>query len=243
VKSKVSVQKMIRSSTGHEVAAVDGASIRLVSTARLPTRFGEFQLSGYRSLISNEEFLALHTGELRPDLDTPVRIHSQCLTSEAFGSLRCDCAAQLQGAMSVIQQEKCGVIVYQFQEGRGIGILNKIRAYALQDGGADTVEANQHLGFLPDLRVFWQCAEVLLHLNVRRIRLISNNPEKIEALSRAGLELVERIPLSIRIPDQALSYLQTKKEKLGHLTLDCAPLGYAAEIELGTLKGKSQLEK
>lgn len=199
--------------------AMDSASIRLVSTARLPTRFGEFRLSGYQSLISDEEFLALHTGELRPDLDTPVRIHSQCLTGEAFGSTRCDCAAQLHGALGVIQQEKRGVVVYQFQEGRGIGILNKIRAYALQDDGADTVEANQSLGFLPDLRVFWQCAEVLLHLNVRRIRLISNNPEKIEALSRAGLEVVERIPLSIRVPEQALRYLQTKKEKLGHLLL------------------------
>jgi len=198
---------------------MDSASIRLVSTARLPTRFGEFRLSGYQSLISDEEFLALHTGELRPDLDTPVRIHSQCLTGEAFGSTRCDCAAQLHGALGVIQQEKRGVVVYQFQEGRGIGILNKIRAYALQDDGADTVEANQSLGFLPDLRVFWQCAEVLLHLNVRRIRLISNNPEKIEALSRAGLEVVERIPLSIRVPEQALRYLQTKKEKLGHLLL------------------------
>jgi 3,4-dihydroxy 2-butanone 4-phosphate synthase/GTP cyclohydrolase II len=198
---------------------MDTPSIRLVSTARLPTRFGEFQLSGYQSLISDEEFLALHTGELRPDLDTPVRIHSQCLTGEAFGSMRCDCAQQLHGALGVIQQEKRGVIVYQFQEGRGIGILNKIRAYALQDDGADTVEANQSLGFSPDLRVFWQCAEVLLHLNVRRIRLISNNPEKIEALSRAGLEVVERIPLSIRVPEQALRYLQTKREKLGHLLL------------------------
>jgi GTP cyclohydrolase II len=120
----------------------------------------------------------------------------------------------------LIQNEKRGVIVYQFQEGRGIGILNKIRAYALQEAGADTVEANQHLGFLPDLRVFSQCAEVLLHLNVRRVRLISNNPEKIAAVSKAGLEIVERIPLSTPITDEARRYLQTKKEKLGHLLFE-----------------------
>lgn len=218
--AKASAYHMIEGATRHEQAAAGAASIRLISTAHLPTRFGDFLLSGYRSQISNEEFLALHTGDLHPDLDTIVRIHSQCLTSEVFGSTACDCAAQLHGAMDLIQQEKRGVIVYQFQEGRGIGILNKIRAYALQDAGADTVEANQHLGFLPDLRVFWQCAEVLLHLNVRRIRLISNNPEKIKALSRAGLEIVERIPLSIRITDDARRYLQTKKEKLGHLLLE-----------------------
>jgi 3,4-dihydroxy 2-butanone 4-phosphate synthase/GTP cyclohydrolase II len=220
MEAKASIQRVTERSTCHEHVAGDTVSIRLVCTTRLPTQFGEFQLSGYQSLISNEEFLALHTGVLRPDFDTPVRIHSQCLTSETFGSTRCDCAAQLHGAMSVIQEEKRGVIVYQFQEGRGIGILNKIRAYALQDDGADTVEANQHLGFLPDLRVFWQCAEVLLHLNVRRIRLISNNPEKIEALSRAGFELVERIPLSIKVSDQARRYLRTKREKLGHLLLE-----------------------
>lgn len=233
MKARPSIQRVTVRKTCHKYATGGIASIRLVCSARLPTQFGEFQLSGFQSLISNEEFLALHMGELRPDFDTPVRIHSQCLTGEAFGSTRCDCAAQLLGAMSVIQQEKCGVIVYQFQEGRGIGILNKIRAYALQDDGADTVEANQHLGFPPDLRVFWQCAEVLLHLNVRRVRLISNNPKKIEALSQAGLDLVERIPLSIKVPDQALRYLQTKREKLGHLLLEPLSTDRSTDHELG----------
>jgi 3,4-dihydroxy 2-butanone 4-phosphate synthase/GTP cyclohydrolase II len=193
-----------------------GSIVERIAEARLPTRYGIFQLTGYCARPSGEEFVALHVGRLSPNVPVLVRIHSQCLTSESFGSIRCDCAAQLQGAMEVIQREGLGVIVYQFQEGRGIGIINKIRAYGLQDTGADTVEANESLGFSADLRVFEECAEVLRDLNVRNIRLISNNPAKLKALSAAGFSVVERVSLPIRVASEALRYLETKREKLGH---------------------------
>jgi GTP cyclohydrolase II len=169
-------------------------------------------------MTTNEEFVALYVGDLQPDRPALVRIHSQCLTGEAFGSMRCDCGAQLKAAMRLIQREGCGAIVYQFQEARGVGILNKIRAYALQDEGADTVEANQYLGLPVDKRVFGQCAHVLLALNLRRVRVISNNPQKLDAMRGAGMEIVERIPLSLRVPASALRYMRTKEKKLGHLS-------------------------
>jgi GTP cyclohydrolase II len=193
------------------------ATVASIGFAELPNDFGNFRIAGYKSLVSTDEFVALWTGDLRPDVDTLVRIHSQCLTSEVFGSLRCDCANQLKATMDLIAREGLGVIVYQFQEGRGIGILNKIRAYALQDGGADTVEANQRLGFPPDLRTFQQCAEILSDLNLRRVRMVSNNPHKIAAVRDAGLEIVERVRLPIEISTVAAQYLRTKQEKLGHL--------------------------
>ncbi len=198
---------------GPEPATV---SVVRVGAARLPTSFGEFQVTGYRSRTSSEEFVALHLGDLGPDTPTLVRIHSQCLTSESFGSVRCDCNAQLEAAMHLIQHEGIGVIVYQFQEGRGIGILSKIRAYALQDAGADTVEANEILGFPADLRVFDECAAVLRDLNVRQVRLISNNPAKMAALSAAGIRVLDRVSLSVPVHKEALPYLKAKKQKLGH---------------------------
>lgn len=195
----------------------DALTVERVATARLPTEIGEFNITGYRSLISKEEFVALHKGELRPDVPTLVRIHSQCLTGDAFGSLKCDCGPQLERAMELIEQEGRGAIVYQMQEGRGIGIINKIRAYALQDEGADTVEANEKLGLAVDLREYKQCAEILIDLGLCKVRLMSNNPLKLQAMRDAGLEIVERVAIEVETPDAARRYMQTKKRKLGHL--------------------------
>ncbi len=192
-------------------------TVERVAEARLPTDFGEFRIIGYRSLTSNEEFVVLVQGELRKDRASLVRIHSQCLTGDAFGSTKCDCGQQLREAMELIEQEGSGVIVYQQQEGRGIGIINKIRAYALQDEGADTIEANEKLGLAVDLRCYEQCAEILRQLGVTNVRLMSNNPEKIRALEEMGLKVVERISLVTPPTAAARSYLRTKKERMGHL--------------------------
>jgi 3,4-dihydroxy 2-butanone 4-phosphate synthase/GTP cyclohydrolase II len=201
----------------------DATSVAAVCSARLPTRFGEFTVSGYRSLHSDEEFVAVWTGALRADVATLVRIHSQCLTGEVFGSLRCDCASQLETSLRLMQAEGRGVVVYQFQEGRGIGIINKIRAYALQDGGADTVQANERLGLQADARAYRQCAEILLDLGVRDVRAITNNPQKLDALRLAGLQVVERVALPFVAEEPARGYLQTKRDKLGHLPPAAAP--------------------
>jgi 3,4-dihydroxy 2-butanone 4-phosphate synthase / GTP cyclohydrolase II len=192
-------------------------SVERVAVAKLPTEWGDFQIAGYRSLVSDEEFVALFKGELRPDIPTLVRIHSQCLTGDVFGSTKCDCGRQLHRTMQMIQEEGRGAIVYQQQEGRGIGIINKIRAYALQDEGADTVEANERLDLPVDSRDYRQCAEVLFDLGLCKVRVISNNPGKLKALKEAGLEITERVSIEVEASETATKYLQTKKEKLGHL--------------------------
>ena len=192
-------------------------SVEKVATANLPTKRGDFKIAGYRSLNSDEEFVVIYQGPMEPDVPTLVRIHSQCLTGDVFGSIKCDCGPQLHRAMEMINEEGRGAIVYQQQEGRGIGILNKIRAYALQDEGADTVEANEKLGFEVDARNYQQCAEILFDLGLCKVRVISNNPDKLQALETAGLRIVERIPIEIKTSQPAAHYLKTKKEKLGHL--------------------------
>ena len=192
-------------------------SVERVAQARLPTEVGEFKIAGYRSLTSGEEFVVLFKGELNPETPTLVRIHSQCLTGDVFGSTKCDCGRQLRAAMEMIEREGRGAIVYQQQEGRGIGILNKIRAYALQDEGADTVEANERLGLAVDLREYKQCAEVLFDMGLCRVRVLSNNPLKIRAMEEAGLKVVERVAIEVEPPKCAGHYLRTKKEKMGHL--------------------------
>jgi 3,4-dihydroxy 2-butanone 4-phosphate synthase/GTP cyclohydrolase II len=191
--------------------------VERVAVAALPTEFGDFQIAGYRSLISDEEFVVLYKGDLSRDVPTLVRIHSQCLTGDVFASTKCDCGRQLHTTLQMIQQEGLGAIVYQQQEGRGIGIINKIRAYALQDEGADTVEANERLGLAVDLREYRQCAEILFDLGLCKVRVISNNPLKLRALEEAGLKIVERVSIEVDSSENAAAYLRTKKEKLGHL--------------------------
>lgn len=192
-------------------------TVERVAEARLPTETGEFRIIGFRSLVSAEEFVVLVKGELRADRPSPVRIHSQCMTGDVFGSIKCDCGRQIDAAMKFIEKEGHGAIVYQQQEGRGIGIINKIRAYALQDEGADTIEANERLGFEADMRRYEQCAEILLELGLRSVRVMSDNPAKIRALRQAGLKVVERVRLEVEPHDFFAGYLKTKKEKMGHL--------------------------
>ena len=192
-------------------------TVERVSTARLPTEVGAFQIAGYRSTVSDEEFVVLYKGEIDAETPTLVRIHSQCLTGDVFGSTKCDCGRQLHRAMELIENEGRGAIVYQLQEGRGIGIINKIRAYALQDEGADTVEANERLGLAVDLREYGQCAEVLFDLGLCKVRVMSNNPLKLRAMEEAGLRVVDRVPLEVEPGEAAVHYLRTKKAKMGHL--------------------------
>jgi len=192
-------------------------TVERVAVANLPTEWGDFKIAGYRSKTSSEEFVVLFKGELRPDVATLVRIHSQCLTGDVFGSEKCDCGEQLHATMHMIEKEGRGAIVYQQQEGRGIGIINKIRAYELQDRGADTVEANERLGLAVDAREYRQCAEVLFDLGLCKVRVISNNPGKLQALEEAGMEIVERVAIEIPGSERATAYLRTKKEKMGHL--------------------------
>ncbi|MEJ7623853.1 MAG: GTP cyclohydrolase II [Pyrinomonadaceae bacterium] len=192
-------------------------TVERVATAKLPTEIGEFRIAGYRSLVSDEEFVLLYKGEMDGDVPTLVRIHSQCLTGDVFGSIKCDCGPQLTKAMEMIEAAGRGAIVYQQQEGRGIGIINKIRAYALQDAGADTVEANEKLGFAVDAREYRQCAEVLFDIGLCKVRVMSNNPDKLAALEEAGLKVVERVPIEVEAEEPAAHYLRTKKEKMGHM--------------------------
>lgn len=193
-------------------------TVENVAEANLPTEFGAFRIAGYRSLTgNNEEYVVLFKGEMRSDVPTLVRIHSQCLTGDVFHSTKCDCGRQLERAMRMIQEEGRGAIVYQQQEGRGIGIINKIRAYALQDEGADTIEANERLGFAVDLREYQQCAEILFDMGLCKVRVLSNNPQKLKALEDAGLTVVERVPIEVETTRCAAHYLRVKKEKLGHL--------------------------
>jgi len=191
--------------------------VERVATASLPTRHGEFRVIGYRSSVTSEEHLALVMGEPAPERPVLVRVHSQCLTGDVFASARCDCGAQLETALARIAGEHEGVMLYLLQEGRGIGLANKLRAYELQDAGADTVEANQQLGFPADQRDYGVGAQILRDLGVRRMRLMTNNPAKYIALEGFGLEIVERVPLEVPPTEHTRRYLEAKKRKLGHL--------------------------
>jgi 3,4-dihydroxy 2-butanone 4-phosphate synthase/GTP cyclohydrolase II len=197
------------------------------SSARLPTRWGEFRIYGYRSEVTGESHVALVMGDLEPggkECPEPVlvRVHSECMTGDVFGSLRCDCGDQLHRAMELIAAEGRGALLYMRQEGRGIGLEKKLEAYALQDCGRDTVEANEELGLPCDLRDYGIGAQMLLDLGVRRIRLLTNNPRKIVGLAGYGLEVVERVPIVIEPVDSNRRYLSTKRDKLGHMLADDA---------------------
>lgn len=199
----------------HDSASARQA-VELVASARLPTRYGEFRLFGYRETATGAEHVALVMGELPPAEPALCRIHSECLTGDALGSRRCDCGEQYDAAMRAIAREGRGVLVYLRQEGRGIGLLNKIRAYALQDGGADTVDANVALGFRPDERDYRAAAGILSDLGVRAVRLMTNNPDKVERLTELGVRVAERIPLIIPPNRENGFYLRTKERRMRH---------------------------
>jgi 3,4-dihydroxy 2-butanone 4-phosphate synthase/GTP cyclohydrolase II len=191
--------------------------VRRVATASLPTQFGAFSLYAYDSLIDQETHIALVRGELGDGLDVMVRVHSNCLTGDVFHSMRCDCGAQLDSAMRQIATEGRGVLLYLNQEGRGIGLANKIRAYELQDQGLDTVEANERLGFKADQRDYGIGAQILRDLGVRSMRLLTNNPRKFVGLEGYGLSVAESVPLEVLpVSEFSRRYLKTKKDKLGH---------------------------
>lgn len=202
--------------------SVSSSKVRKVAEADFPTRWGHFRILGFEGEFGSgqerrrEDAVALIMGELaaQPPL---VRIHSQCLTGDVFGSLRCDCRQQLELALSLIASAGAGVLIYEQQEGRGIGLMAKLRAYELQDSGLDTVEANEKLGFKADHREFALPAEVLKQLGLRQVRLLSNNPGKVAALEASGIQVVERVPCEVEPSAHAQNYLKTKKEKLGHL--------------------------
>lgn len=193
--------------------------LRKVAEADFPSLFGQFRILGFEGIAGDEreEAVVLKMGDISGPQPVLVRIHSQCLTGDVFHSLRCDCRAQLELALEAIAREGRGLLIYEHQEGRGIGLLNKLRAYELQDRGADTVEANEQLGFDADLRAYEMPGAVLRHLGVKAVRLMSNNPEKIQALEQAGIRVTERVPCIATPSGSTENYLRTKKEKLGHL--------------------------
>ena len=198
-----------------------GLRLEKVAEADFPTLWGFFRIFGFRGRPNGqvEEAIALRMGDLHAPATLPplVRIHSECLTGDVFHSLRCDCRAQLEVALQAIADDGCGLLIYEHQEGRGIGLLNKLRAYELQDGGADTVEANEQLGFAADLRGYQLPGEILRYFDLREIRLLSNNPDKVAAVERVGIKVVERVPCLVEAVDSREAYLRTKKEKMGHL--------------------------
>ncbi|HCN37787.1 MAG TPA: GTP cyclohydrolase II, partial [Bacteroidetes bacterium] len=191
---------------------------RIIET-RLPTRFGDFKIHLFESDVDSKEHIALVKGEIKSDTPVLIRVHSECLTGDIFGSIKCDCRDQLLQAMKMIEKEGSGIVLYMRQEGRGIGLRNKLKAYELQEQGKDTVDANLELGFKPDLRDYGIGAQILCKLGVKKIKLMTNNPKKVVGLQGYGLEIVERIPIEIESNPENENYLNTKRDKLGHLIL------------------------
>ena len=192
-------------------------TIRFVESSKLPTPWGEFGMHGFEDTADGKEHLVLTMGDVGNGEPVLLRVHSECLTGDALFSMRCDCGSQLQAALQKISEEGRGALLYLRQEGRGIGLLNKIKAYKLQDQGADTVEANERLGFGADMRNYNICKDMLEYLNIREVRLMTNNPRKVKALSDQGIKIVERIPLQTGQNPHNAKYLATKAGKLGHL--------------------------
>ena len=192
--------------------------IEFVATSQLPTAFGDFKITVFQDTQTGEEHVALSKGlETPPTGPVLVRIHSECLTGDAFGSIKCDCGPQLNTAMQAIQENGCGAILYLRQEGRGIGLTNKIRAYALQDQGHDTLDANLMLGLPADARIYDMCGPMLAHVGVTEVDLITNNPDKVAYLSENGIKVAKRIPLVVGVNDVNAEYLATKRDRMGHL--------------------------
>ena len=207
----VTIEDLVKYKMRHESLVSD------VATTKLPTRFGEFMAHAFRNEIDGQEHIALVAGTIDPEKPTLVRVHSECLTGDVFHSLRCDCGEQMESALASIQKEGRGVFLYMGQEGRGIGLANKLMAYELQDKGKDTVEANLELGFEADLRDYGIGAQILVNLGIGDIRLLTNNPRKIVGLEGYGLKITERIPVEITARQENVKYLQAKKDKLGHI--------------------------
>jgi len=207
----ITVADLIRYRLDHE------SIIERVASPKLPTAYGEMRIHAYRSPVTGEEHVALVMGDVSDDEPVLTRVHSQCLTGDIFASQRCDCGAQLHRALELIAEEGRGVLLYLLQEGRGIGLINKLRAYELQEDGCDTVEANEKLGFQADHRDYGVGAQILRDLGVRRLRLMTNNPKKYVGLTGYGLEIAERVPLEMPPTDKSRAYLRAKREKLGHL--------------------------
>jgi GTP cyclohydrolase II len=192
-------------------------TVQMIAHAELPTRYGRFTIYGFEGRGAQEEAVALVRGNLKTKTAPLVRVHSQCLTGDVLTSLRCDCRAQLELSLKQIGKAPSGILIYLAQEGRGIGLMNKLRAYELQDGGMDTVEANEKLGFAADARDYDFSAQILKKLGAKKIRLLSNNPEKVRQLESSGIQVVERVPCQPRISTISRGYLKTKKRKMGHL--------------------------
>lgn len=209
--------KLGNASANRHPQKAHSSGAKLVAQADLPTRFGPFRIHGFKGRGPQDEAIALVRGKLNGKSAPLVRVHSQCLTGDVLASLRCDCRAQLELSLRKIAQAPSGVLLYLPQEGRGIGLMNKLRAYQLQDGGMDTVEANETLGFAADARDYDFSAQILKTLGATKIRLLSNNPEKVRQLERAGIRVTQRIACQPRVSKISRSYLQTKKSKMGHL--------------------------
>ena len=214
---KVHGLKMITTKDLAEYRLKQEALVEEVTSTILPTHSGEFRAVVFKNILNDQTHIALVKGEIREDEPTLVRVHSQCLTGDVFGSYRCDCGEQLKKSMEMIDQEGKGVLLYLYQEGRGIGLVNKMKAYALQDEGKDTVQANEELGFKPDLRDYGIGAQILRKVGLGQIRIMTNNPRKIVGLEGYGLHLVERVHIEIQAKEDNIKYLRTKREKMGHM--------------------------